>query len=156
MNVQGAGFSGPEAAAFLAEQGVQPEMADPANVVFIMTVADDTTTAEGLTRALAALAAARKPPREGRQVLEALPLPPLRLPPREAVFAPRERGAPGPGPKPDCRGSPDSLPAGHPLLNPGEEITLEVLAAFAEMRAAGVEFQGLADPEGAEIAVLKL
>lgn len=156
VNVQGAGFSGPEAAAFLAEQGVQPEMADPANVVFIMTVADDTTTAEGLTRALAALAAARKPPREGRQVLEALPLPPLRLPPREAVFAPRERV---PLARAQNRIAGEALipyPPGIPLLNPGEEITLEVLAAFAEMRAAGVEFQGLADPEGAEIAVLKL
>jgi len=156
VNVQGAGFGGPEAAAFLREQGVQPEMADPANVVFILTVGDDAATAEGLVGALAALAAARKPGRGSRKVPEALPLPPLRLPPREAVFAPRERV---PLARARNRIAGEEIvpyPPGIPLLNPGEEITPEVIEAFAELRAAGVEFQGLADPAGAEIAVLKL
>ncbi|MGI6143961.1 MAG: aminotransferase class I/II-fold pyridoxal phosphate-dependent enzyme [bacterium] len=156
VGVQGAGFNGPEAAVCLREQGVQPEMADPANVVFILTVGDDATTAEGLARALAALSSARRSPRENRKVPGTLPLPPLRLPPREAVFAPRERV---PLARARSRIAGEALipyPPGIPLLNPGEEITPEVIAAFEELRAAGVEFQGVRDPEGAEIAVLKL
>jgi len=119
---------------------VQVELADAATVVALMSpVIRPDALVEGL-RAL--------PPGPGAalEAIPVLPLPEIRMTPREAFLAPgasvdRERAVGRVAAEVIC-----PYPPGIPTLIPGERITREALDALRETLSFGGRLQGCADP----------
>jgi arginine decarboxylase len=148
------GYSGPEAANLLRAQGVAVEMAEMTNLLFLLTVGDGPQEGERLLAAVHALPKMDNIKAPATKLPAKLPIPPLRYPPREAVFAPRESV-----PISQAVGKVAAefivpYPPGVPLVHPGEEITSEIINFVQELSAAGIHLQGLSDLE--QIAVLQV
>lgn len=174
LDVTGLGLTGPEAAQALREQGLQVEMAGPRHVLLMFTLADGRQSAERALQILTALQSGPRtrerrgapphgsPPRgDGPEAAAALwlqrPLtvwPEAGLSPREATFRAHRRA-----PLAEAVGmvAAESLvpyPPGIPLVMPGERLTPDLLDFVRSVRAAGVRFQGAADPTLAEILIV--
>lgn len=155
VSFRGIGRSGVEAEKILRrEYGIQCELADAYNLLFIVSYADTRRETEYLRDALSNMA--KKYRREGTFSLRCSlpPLPPLRMTPREAFFAPVEEvpfaGSLG-------RISAEQVmfyPPGIPLLCPGEEITEDCIDYVREMQGLGLNVSGTADPALENIRVV--
>lgn len=134
------GISGIQAKRFLRERGIEAELADPHSVLFILTPGDDEKTAKTLLRGLACLSRELRGRGAAVPVLHWPSLPPQRLIPREAFFAPGEEL--------DIRSARGRIaatvlavyPPGIPVLVPGEEITEEIIAYVEQALALEVSF----------------
>jgi len=169
LDVSGTGLSGPEAERALRSVGVQVEMAGPGHVLAMITLADDETVAKRFLQGIEAVRAGRpggwaptlQQSREERARPASLWLhgsgavwPEADLSPREASFAPHRfvplREAAG-------RLAAESLvpyPPGIPLVMPGERLSEETVELVLSLQAAGIRFQGAADPSLEHILVI--
>lgn len=147
VNVKELGITGFTAADWLRrERNILVEMADFQNVLFVLGPSDVAKEAV-LVDALSALSAAFWPDRKGKVLPEypdpcSLPLPPQRLTPRDAYFAPQRLV-----PLVEAMGKIAAevvapYPPGVPVICPGEEITAEVLEYLKELQNAGGTWPG--------------
>lgn len=146
VQVTDLGFTGAEAEQILRwEYGIQSELADAHNVLFIISMADTEEVAHRLVDALADFAAKHSKKAVPRPIMGAPPEPVLRLTPREAFFAKTEvvdfSDSVG-------RVSAEEItfyPPGIPVLSPGEEVTPDVLAYVSETATLGLRVTGPED-----------
>lgn len=161
VQVTGAGLTGPEAEHILRwRHGIQAEMSDLHNLLFIVGYGNTREEVLHLLDALAAMAsqAGGSTVAGGRTAAGGQPLalpvhpplppiPPLEVLPREAFFRP-SRSVP-------LEQSLDRIsaetvtcyPPGIPVLGPGEAVTPEVLDYLLSIRSTGLRISGPADPE---------
>lgn len=150
------GLHGVEAARRLRALGVQVEMADPWNVVALITWADSEETVQALCGALSRLAACGGGalPVPDPSALT-VPVPRPVLPPRAAALAPAELV-----PRAQAKGriSAETVcpyPPGVPVLCPGEAIDADVLAYLDNLAAGAFEVRGAADPTLERLLVVR-
>ncbi|MEW6547183.1 MAG: aminotransferase class I/II-fold pyridoxal phosphate-dependent enzyme [Bacillota bacterium] len=174
VHVAGLGINGPEAEHILRYRyGIQAEMSDLYNLLFIVGYGNTREEVLYLLGALAALAreaGACHNPSSGSysapdsptscgtpdtvRVPPLPPVPPLQLLPREAFFRPSR-----PVSLEHARGmiSAETVtcyPPGIPVLCPGELVTPEVLDYLLAIRSAGLRISGPADPDLRYLRVL--
>lgn len=150
-----AGVSGLDLEDRLREAGIELEMADRDTLVPIATMLDDERTFARLSAAIrSAVAELAGPPRPVRVAGQWGGTAPQRCTPREAFFADRETvpfdAAVG-------RTSAELIapyPPGVPVLVPGEEVTVDVVARLRAARDAGLRIAYAADPSLATVQVL--
>lgn len=144
VNVSALGLTGAQAEEILRhEMKIQCELSDAANVLFLLTFADDDETISKLVDALKFL------PRR-----EPIKIPPPNLPheisraklsPRETFYAPtisaKLRDAVGK----ICAEEVTFYPPGIPLLMPGEEISAQVVELIEREKLSGGKILGVAD-----------
>ncbi|MEW6400073.1 MAG: aminotransferase class I/II-fold pyridoxal phosphate-dependent enzyme, partial [Bacillota bacterium] len=178
VRVTGTGLTGPEAEHLLRyRHGIQAEMSDLFNLLFIVGYGNTREEVLHLLDALAALArqggrhgssgfppeGTRQPDDRVRGQLSAAPLaavpplppiPPLQALPREAFFRPsrsvpleRSRGC-------ISAETVTCYPPGIPVLGPGEVVTPEVLDYLLAIRSAGLRISGPADADLRHLRVL--
>lgn len=169
VHVAGLGITGPEAEHFLRyRHGIQAEMSDLYNVLFIVGYGNTREEVLHLLDALSALAHQAR--REGgslpqtpgqglspggtSRVPPLPPIPPLVMVPRDAFFRPSR-----PVPLERSCGYPSAetvtcYPPGIPALCPGELVTPEVLDYLLAIRSAGLRISGPADTELRYLRVL--
>jgi arginine/lysine/ornithine decarboxylase len=154
ISVRGLGLSGYQVQQLLAERYcVYVEMADSAHVVAIVSIGTIWSDCERLAHAMADIAARDR---------KTDPIPLLGTPdsfnmlmkPRDAWFAKVRRV-----PLDEARGriSAETIavyPPGIPAVNPGEEITGDVLSYLADVRKMGLSCQGPSDPTLKTIGVV--
>jgi arginine decarboxylase len=154
ISVTGRGLSGVEAYDQLHQAGKTLELADPVNVLAVFTYADESRHVDRLVEALAKL----EPGEEGTHARTVLipPEPPIAKVPlheafeRDAVRVPLQEAV--------GRCAAETVipyPPGIPLLLPGEAWTEELVAYVANLRDAGVHFQGAEDGTLQEVYVLQ-
>ncbi|NPV93515.1 MAG: aminotransferase class I/II-fold pyridoxal phosphate-dependent enzyme [Firmicutes bacterium] len=152
VGVTGLGLSGFEAAGWLREmRGIEPELADPRNVLFMLTPGDDRGSAEYLVESLESMAREHRPADgsgnwggEGHERIFDL-LPEVVLTPREA-FNREHRAVPLKNAVGEvCAETISPYPPGVPLLAPGEVITREAVEVITELKSRGTAWQGWSD-----------
>ncbi len=161
VNVRGLGLTGLEAEKVLRHRlKIQCELSDPANVLFLITYADDQTVADRLINALQGLkygAPSTLPPTNDSAQLRTAYPPASAAPmsPRQAFYAPtttvERRQAIG-------KISAEEItfyPPGIPLICPGEEITSELIASIEENLAVGRRLVGAADPSLLTVKIIE-
>jgi lysine decarboxylase len=156
VHVAGLGVTGPEAEHTLRYRyGIQAEMSDLYNLLFIVGYGNTREEILQLADALAALAYQAAGKGSSRPSLPPLPpVPPLEVLPREAFFRPSR-----PVPLERARGhiSAETVtcyPPGIPVLGPGEVVTPDVLDYLLAIRTAGLRISGPADPDLRYLRVL--
>lgn len=156
VNVTGLGLSGYEAEAILRHRyGIQVELSDLYNLLFLITLGDTEETVDALVAALRDLAELRLN-RNVRRYTPPLPaLPPMAASPREAFYSetrtvPLEEAA-----GEISAEAITAYPPGIPLVCPGELITQEIVDYVRVLKQENAELQGLEDPELKTIKVLK-
>ncbi|MBE3574360.1 MAG: aminotransferase class V-fold PLP-dependent enzyme [Firmicutes bacterium] len=154
VSVGGLGWTGAAAERYLRRNcGLQCELSDALNLLFLITIGDDDETVDRLVEGLRRLAAV-PPPAEVRRTLANLrhllgeqrpQVPPLRLLPREAVFAP-QRPVPLQNSVGEiCAEVLAPYPPGVPVICPGEEITAEAVEYLRAVKRAGISIPGAED-----------
>jgi arginine/lysine/ornithine decarboxylase len=162
VSVRGLGLSGPEAEAFLRWQGIQVELADPLNVLCVLTPADTPESVARLVAAFASLAQAAARPADRARLTASRPpgaagpegagellgevmglVPALACPPREALLGPSETV-----PLEQAAGRVASravgvYPPGIPLVAPGEVVTPAHAELLRRLAAAGLRLEGV-------------
>ncbi len=159
LDVTRLGVTGAEADGLLRrELGLQVEMAGPRHVLALFTLADDRRVLEEVARRLADLA-----PSSGavgnaagslwlQRQAEVWPEP--ELTPREAAFRPHRLVSRQEAVGRIAAAGLVPYPPGIPLVMPGERLTAETLDFVQTARAAGVRFQGAAEPTLQQILVV--
>ncbi|MGE5508679.1 MAG: aminotransferase class I/II-fold pyridoxal phosphate-dependent enzyme, partial [Chitinophagales bacterium] len=173
VSVRDLGLFGSEAEAYLAGRGLRPELADPFNLLFVLSPADTAESLSALVEGLACLSAeartpegqarltARRPAGAGgpeavaallRQVHEGPPAPAApALPPRAMLFAP-SIALPLTKAVGQVAARPVGVyPPGIPLLVPGETVSRERVELLRAFQAVGLRVDGL---EGGLLHVL--
>ncbi len=153
VNVSTRGLTGSQAEEFLRRQKIQCELSDSDNVLFLMTFADDESTAVKLVDGLKLLPAR-----------DAIKLPPptvttsitrAKLSPRETFYAPtttvKLRDAVGK----ICAEEVTFYPPGIPLLMFGEEISAEVVDLIEREKLSGCRVIGASDPTLSTIKIVR-
>ena len=160
VTVHELGVNGNDAALWLRrETGVQAELADWRNMLFLVTLGDDEASVGGLSEALTRLAAApstypRRRTSEGVECLIPQVIAPQLLTPREAVFSFCERIDFQASGGRICAETVVSYPPGIPLLMPGERIMPEMVAYCRAARKQGFTILGPEDPTLQTIGVV--
>jgi arginine decarboxylase len=156
INTAQVGITGLKAAALLREKGLQVEMADPWNIVLIITWADNTRTIKLLLNALKDLVAAAAKGRNKRITtsLDLLPVPKRVISYRQAAFSPAQAVGFS-----DCLGRVCAelicpYPPGVPLISPGELLDEQVLECLKKVKRNAFEVRGAADPSLETIRVI--
>jgi len=148
ITVEALGLSGYEAAKILNTQyHIQVEMADPLNVLVIVSIGD---RRDDLNRLLDALLDLSKKYQEGeqkRRLLDEVGLPPFgkvaQMTPREAFFSDDQHVSLEEAVGKISAEIVTVYPPGIPLLVPGETVTKEVLDYIAAMHRLGATIDGL-------------
>lgn len=157
LNAQVDGMTGVELCAALRRRHIEPELADPRNVLLLLTVADRKATVSPLIDALNDVAAeASRNAVAGKLPDAPQPrLPRVAMTPREAHFAPCEfvplQAAVG-------RVSADEItvyPPGIPALCPGERITPSFVAYARQIAALGLAVTTAGDSTLRRLRVVK-
>ncbi len=126
VNVQGLGLTGQEAEEILRrELKVQCELSDAANLLFLITFADDFETTSKLIDALKHLP--QRPPIKILPPLMSKSISVAKLSPRETFYAPAEVVALNESVGRICAEEITLYPPGIPLIMPGEEISAHVI-----------------------------
>lgn len=150
VNVENLGLSGQEAEKFLREDlKVQCELSDAANLLFLITYADDEATISKLVDALKLLPRRERkilsPPIISKEILSA------ELSPRETFYAPVEVVALEKSVGRICAEEVTFYPPGIPLIMPGEKISAEVVE---QIKISGGKVFGAADKTLSAIKVV--
>jgi lysine decarboxylase len=146
VNVAGTGWTGYDVELFLRKEfKVEDEMADWANVVYILSPQDDLAARERLVEGLRAVSRSHQAPgartprladAELRQLMQPA-IPPLAMLPREAALSPKEAVPLANAAGKTCAEMVMFYPPGIPLLMPGETITEETIDVCRRSLAAG-------------------
>ncbi len=156
IDVSGRGWTGFTASKWLRDTArVWIELADFRRIVCSLTFADDAVSVRVLLAALRALHAA-KAPGTGAPASSggSLPVPPQVMAPRAAL---NSRIAAVTLPQSLLRTCAEYVipyPPGIPLIVPGEQITVDVLTAIENVRAAGATIVGPLDRSGTSLQVV--
>ncbi|MFZ5689013.1 MAG: aminotransferase class I/II-fold pyridoxal phosphate-dependent enzyme [Bacillota bacterium] len=156
VNVQGLGMSGYEMESILRHQyGLQVELSDLYNVIFLLTIADSEETVGYLVNCLRDVANKRSSRNVVRYCPPLPPIPEMCILPREAFYSQTTVIDLW-----DAEGeiSAESImvyPPGIPLVCPGERLTREVIEYVAILRQENAELQGTEDPRAEKIKVLR-
>lgn len=150
VTVKGLGMRGNDAALRLRfEGGVQVELSDWNNVLFLVTIGDDEASLDRLMGALSILAA-KKAPCAPEKLDGDFLVPDITavqaLSPREAVFSPHARVDFGASAGRICAETVVSYPPGIPLLMPGERMMPEMISYCLTLRDRGFVILGPEDP----------
>lgn len=160
INVTGLGLTGYQAAAILREEGrIQVELADPLNVLLVLTFGTTGDDCRVLVAALEKMAV-KYQPAAGHQKINPFelvfsqPLPPVAVTPREAWFAPAR-----PVRVEEARDhiSVETVapyPPGIPVICAGERITDDVVELLKYIRDNGIPCHGIADQSKHTIKVM--
>lgn len=157
VSVRSLGLSGAQAESFLRQRyGIRAELADPDNVLFLLSYADGPRQAEALVAALADMAARFGVAPAGR-VREIVPpgLPQIALPPRAAFFAAAETVDFATAAGRVCAETVMFYPPGIPVLCPGEVVGAAQIEYCRAMQAAGCKVVGPSDVSLKKIGVVK-
>ncbi|MBD3878400.1 MAG: aminotransferase class I/II-fold pyridoxal phosphate-dependent enzyme [Quinella sp. 1Q5] len=152
VNVQGLGVTGQEAEEILRhELRVQCELSDVANLLFLVTFADDAETSSRLLDAL------RRLPRRTPKTFPPFPIPNskfqiAKLSPRETFYLPAEVVAFNEAVGRVCAEEVTFYPPGIPLLMPGEEISAQVVEMIRQAQGCVI---GTGDSTLATIKVVR-
>jgi arginine/lysine/ornithine decarboxylase len=137
VNVARLGITGFMAADFLRQRKIAVELADDANILFLITYADSLAAIDAAVKALSELSRTKRKAKGAPSGAWPTPPPPgeLVLTPREAFYAKREDV-----PLAEAAGRVAArditfYPPGVPLVLPGEIITKEI-AEYARIKAA--------------------
>ncbi|HIE64377.1 MAG TPA: aminotransferase class I/II-fold pyridoxal phosphate-dependent enzyme [Nitrospiria bacterium] len=159
ISVQDLGLSGYRASRILNNNyHIQVEMADPLNILVIVSIGDRQDDLNRLVDALREMSKKYHGTRLPKRLSAEVGLPPFGKPtgitPREAYFKDHE-----PLPLEQARGAVCAeivtvYPPGIPLLIPGEIITTEVIDYIRQMDQLGATIDGL-DPTGNSLSVIK-
>ncbi|MFS8824467.1 arginine decarboxylase, partial [Synechococcus sp. R6-6] len=141
---------------------VQPEMSTLHNVVFIVSIGNTQRDIDRLVESFAALSQHFQGSRPSRAAMEKMQrlaqlprpcLPPQRLSPREAFFAPIQRVPFQEAVGHICAEIISPYPPGIPILVPGEEVTQEAVNYLLLVHEAGGFING---PEDVRLQTLKV
>ena len=161
VNLEGIDLPGPEAETMLRFMfGVQCELSDPRNILFIISIADTEQECIKLVEALQNLSDMRYD--ESREINEefsepvpVIPIPKMSANPRRSFFANKVKM------DFDKAGGLVSgetvifYPPGVPVLCPGEYITPEIIEYIRDRQAKGARIVGPADTELKTIKILR-
>lgn len=136
VNVAGLGVTGFGAAGFLRKRKIAVELADKANILFLLTYADKRMAADAAIRALEELARQETPRAAVPAVFDVPPSGGLVLTPREAFFAKRSYVTLDEAVGRVAAREITFYPPGIPLVLPGELITKELVEYAREQIAA--------------------
>ena len=136
VNVAGLGVTGFGAAGFLRKRKIAVELADKANILFLLTYADKRMAADAAIRALEELARQETPRAAVPAVFDVPPSGGLVLTPREAFFAKRSYVTLDEAVGRVAAREITFYPPGIPLVLPGELITKELVEYAWEQIAA--------------------
>jgi len=159
ISVSGLGLSGHRVAEILRKKyRIQAELSDRFNILCIFTFGNTVNDGFRLVNALRLIAAGRKQRRSINILdgLKYLPLPPVRVNPREAWYSLRRMI-----PLEESCGEISAemvapYPPGVPLICPGEEITGEIIEMIQRLKAGCCSFHGPADPALKHVAVMDM
>ena len=152
VNVENLGLSGYEAEKILREElQVQCELSDAANLLFLITYADDERTISGLVDALKKLSSYRRKISPKSFLIPNSKFQIAFLSPRETFYAPVEVVALKKAVGRICAEEITFYPPGIPLLMPGEKISSEVIEAI---KISGGKVFGAADKTLSTIKVV--
>lgn len=159
IDVTGTGVSGLEIERRLRQRGVQLLMADAAQLVPLLTLADEPAVVRRLLDELAgAIATARRDaprPRARRAASRAWRIEPeVVVAPREAFFAARERVPAGQAAGRVAAETIAPYPPGIPAVAPGERLSADLVADLRAEARAGTRITGPSDPSLETLVVL--
>ncbi|MGJ3239180.1 MAG: aminotransferase class I/II-fold pyridoxal phosphate-dependent enzyme [Anaerolineae bacterium] len=156
VRVTDLGYTGFEAYQHLRDHtDVDGEFADLRQMIFSISIADTDKTISRLLDALGELAGHPRPPISAAPASTGtMPLPEVRLTPREAYFAPSR-----PVPITEAIGAVIAeniipYPPGIPLLVPGEVLTTEHLSYVRHLQSQGTAIVGAEDPHFQQLQVV--
>lgn len=160
INVAGLGLTGYEAAVLLREEyHIQVELADPLNILLVLTVGTAWDDCRALVAALEKMALQyRSMP--GRRTVKPfapffdLPMPPVEVTPREAWFSPSRAVRVEEARDLVSAETVAPYPPGIPVVCAGERITEEVVELLKYIRDNEISCQGLADLSKKTIKVI--
>ncbi|HHY46365.1 MAG TPA: arginine decarboxylase [Firmicutes bacterium] len=161
VSVSGLGLNGWQAEEILRKHhGIQVEFADEEHVILVITLADEGSDIDALISAMEDLGRARAVRGPGschrlRRLLEqAMVPPPLRVPPREAFFAPSRPVEVSRSAGMISAEEVAIYPPGIVIIWPGEEIVEPAIEYLLRACERGARLQGLDDPTGRHIRVV--
>ena len=155
INTRALGISGLDLAAMLHERGVECELADPYHVLLIVTYADVMKQAHTAILALMDIANKYSGDKLFTLVAPPAPTPQTEMSPREAFFVGSKSVSFA-----RCVGRVAAeeitpYPPGIPCILPGEVITKEMSEYLTEVKNAGYQITGAADPTLRRINVVE-
>ncbi len=149
VSVKEIGITGFQAAEFLRERGIQPELADIHNLLFIITHGnskeDFTRLIEGFTELGGKLRRGPAFHEDYSSLFEYHDIPRIRMRPREAWFSKRRRINIDESVGEICAEIVAPYPPGVPVLCPGEQIDNSVVERFKVIRALNLAVHGTED-----------
>ena len=158
VNVEGLGLTGIEAEKILRHDlKIQCELSDAANLLFLITYADNAETISKLVTGLKKLGIRNE--ELGVKKNSSLLTPNFSLAtlsPREVFFAETENVALEKSVGKICAEEITFYPPGIPVLNPGEVITAEILNYICEIKKLGGRIIGATDAELSTIKIVSL
>lgn len=156
VQVCGLGLNGAEAEHILRHRyGIQCELADAYNVLFILSMADTEKETEALYAALQTLAAKHRTDAKDRVIISLPEVPPLCILPRKASFSASKPV--GLMASEGCVAAEAVMfyPPGIPVIYPGEKITADILAYVQTMQRIGLKVVGPQDVSLRTIRVIE-
>ena len=154
INTRSLGINGLDFAAQLRERGIVCELADPYHALLMITYADEMKQAHAVITALMDIATNYTGDKLFTLVAPPTPSPQTEMSPREAFFSDSQSVSFA-----RCVGRIAAeeitpYPPGIPCIMPGEIITKEMSDYLTELKAAGYQITGVADPTLRRIKVI--
>ncbi len=154
VQVRGLGMTGTRAEYILRHTcKIQCELADAWNVLFLFSMADTERETELLYKALTVLSKYACEAEPSVPACALPPIPPMRLVPRKAFFAPSRPVAIKEALHKVVAETITFYPPGIPVIYPGEVLTDEILAYVLEMQRIGLKVVG---PQDAALQTLRI
>ncbi len=154
VNVRGLGLTGQEAEEFLRQRlRIQCELSDAANLLFLITFADDAGTIEALVDALKNLP--HRSPKNLPSPFVSREISAVELSPRETFYAPTESVALDAAIGRICAEEITFYPPGIPLLMPGEKISGAIVEQILHEKIFGSHVVGANDPSLSTIKIVR-
>lgn len=154
VQVRGLGMTGTQAEYILRHTyKIQCELADAWNVLFLLSMADTERETELLYKALAAMAERAQDTAAAVPARPLPPVPPMRLAPREAFFAPSHAVPIQEALHKTAAEAITFYPPGIPVIYPGEVLTDEILDYVLDMQRIGLKVVG---PQDAALHTLRI
>lgn len=155
VHLRPTGLLGPAAERMLRYRyGIQAEMSDLYNLLFIVSYGNSPADVQALLDALEALAQEAGGVSSKPVDTPVPPIPPLQVSPREAFYRPSQAIRLEQALGAVCAETVTCYPPGIPVICPGELVTAEVLEYLMVMRASGLRISGPADRKLTTLRIL--
>lgn len=156
VNVQEICISGYEAEKLLLDKhGIQAELSDLYNLMFLITMGDTKESIEHLVYSLKDISAGRRSLNLVRHSPPWPAIPPMSVSPRQARYSVSKTVSLNDSPGEISAETIMAYPPGIPLICPGEYITSEIIDYVNILKREQAELQGTEDPDVDYIKVLK-